>query len=214
MDNNFLPRGLKGEFGWYKGRHLPHFDAGERTQFVTIRLADSLPRELLDEWRIEAKTDAGFRKKIEKYLDNSYGACWLKREDVAEMVQNALKFHDGKKYLLFAWVVMLNHLHFLIRPLPGQHLDSIMHSIKSYTAHEANKLLSRSGNFWQEESFDRYIRDTRHFRATFRYIHMNPVKAGLCSSPEDWKYSTRFAVDWSGGRPAHMSTAFAKKRLV
>ena len=192
MDHNFLPRGLKGEFGWYQGRHLPHFDADETTQFVTIRLADSMPRELLDKWRADAKTDAAFRKKIEKYLDNGHGACWLKREVVAEMVQNSLKFHDGKKYLLFAWVVMLNHLHILFRSLPGEHLDSIMHSIKSYTAHEANKLLGRSGSFWQAESFDRYIRDARHFRATVRYIHMNPVKAGLCASPEEWKYSSAF----------------------
>lgn len=192
MDNYFLPRGLKNGFGWYKGRHLPHFDADEWTQFITIRLGDSMPQELLDRWRAEAATDAAFRRKIEKHLDNGYGASWLKRDDIAEMVQNALKFHDGKKFLLFAWVIMLNHLHFLIRPLPGEHMDSIMHSIKSYTAHEANKLLGRSGTFWQEESFDRYIRDARYFRATVRYIHMNPVKAGLCRSPEEWKYSSAF----------------------
>ena len=192
MDNNFLPRGLKSDFGWYKGRHLPHFDAGEWTQFVTVRLADSMPRELLDKWRVEARTNAAFRKKIEKHLDKGHGACWLKHDAVAERVQNALKFHDGKKYLLFAWVIMLNHLHFLIRPLPGQHLDLIMHSIKSYTAHEANKILNRTGAFWQGESFDRYIRDARHFRATVRYIHMNPVKAGLCASPQEWKFSSAF----------------------
>ena len=119
MDNYFLPRGLKNGFGWYKGRHLPHFDADEWTQFITIRLGDSMPQELLDRWRAEAATDAAFRRKIEKHLDNGYGASWLKRDDIAEMVQNALKFHDGKKFLLFAWVIMLNHLHFLIRPLPG-----------------------------------------------------------------------------------------------
>ena len=119
-------------------------------------------------------------------------------DDYAQVIRDGTDFppvtvfHDGKKYLLFAWVIMLNHLHFLIRPLPGQHLDLIMHSIKSYTAHEANKILNRTGEFWQGESFDRYIRDARHFRATVRYIHMNPVKAGLCASPQEWKFSSAF----------------------
>ena len=192
MDNNFQPRGLKGEFGWYRGRYLPHFDADESVQFITIRLSDSMPRELLKKWRVEAATDAAFRRKIENYLDSGHGACWLRRDDVAEMIRNALKFHDGTKYDLFAWVVMANHLHFLLQPRPRQHLDSILHSIKSFTAHEANKLIGRTGPFWQSEGFDRYIRDAHHFRATVRYIHMNPVKAGLCASPEEWRFSSAF----------------------
>ena len=65
-----------------------------------------------------------------------------------------------------------------------------MHSIKSYTAHEANKILGRSGQFWQPESFDRYIRNQKHFLSVIRYIENNPVKAGLCLRPEDWAYSS------------------------
>ena len=81
MGNQFLPRGLKDDFGWYDGKNLPHFDVNERTQFITTRLADSIPREKLDEWRELAKTDAGFRRKIERYLDSGSGACHLANPD-------------------------------------------------------------------------------------------------------------------------------------
>ncbi len=87
---------------------------------------------------------------------------------------------------------MPNHFHIAFRQKPGVLLEKIMHSIKSFTAQEANKLLGRQGKFWQEEYFDRYIRDGRHFAAVVRYIEMNPVKAGLCERPEDWKYSSAY----------------------
>ena len=62
--------------------------------------------------------------------------------------------------------------------------------LKSYTANAINKLLDRKGQFWQEEAFDRYIRDQRHFNNTITYIENNPVKARLCNSPEEWPFSS------------------------
>ena len=71
-------------------------------------------------------------------------------------------------------------------------LEDIIHSIKSYSALKANRFLKRSGQFWQEEYFDRYIRDFNHFEKTVRYIELNPVKARLCQNPEDWKFSSAY----------------------
>jgi len=121
MSSQFLPRGQKDEFGWYDGKNLPHFDVNERTQFITTRLADSIPKEKLDEWRELARTDAAFRRRIENYLDSGSGACHLGKPEIAEIVENALLFHHAKLYVLMAWVIMPNHLHFLLRPLPGKH---------------------------------------------------------------------------------------------
>ena len=177
-------------FGWHDRGYIPHFDAGQQPQFVTFRLGDSMPQEVLDKWRLEKLTDAAFRKRVEAYLDSGYGECWLRNEKVARMVQDTLLFHKGTKYTLNAWVLMPNHGHVLLTPLEGVHLPTIMHSIKSYTATEANKMLGRSGQFWQIESFDRYIRSDRHFVNVVRYIENNPVKAGLCASPEDWPFSS------------------------
>ena len=71
-------------------------------------------------------------------------------------------------------------------------MGKIVHTWKSYTAHECNKILARSGEFWQKESFDRYIRDENHFASAVAYIENNPVKAGLCKRPQDWKWSSAY----------------------
>lgn len=101
-------------------------------------------------------------------------------------------FHDGQKYDLVSWVIMPNHVHILLIPLKGVHLPEILHSIKSFTAQAANKILDRMGAFWQRESFDRYIRNQTHFDAVIRYIEENPVKAGLCKCSSEWRYSSAY----------------------
>lgn len=192
FDNNFKPRKGKYDFGWHSRQRLPHLDAEAWTQFVTFRLYDSMPQALLDKWRTECASDTQFRKRIERYLDAGIGECFLADPSVAKIVEDALKFHAGTKYLLHSWVLMPNHGHVMLTPLAKMHLPDIMHSIKSYSAQMANRLLGRSGQFWQHESFDRYIRDRRHFNAVVRYIEMNPVKAGLCDKPEEWRFGSAY----------------------
>lgn len=182
--------------GWHSRGYLPHFDGGEIPQFITFRLGDSLPQIVLDRWREELQGETGFdidaalRRRIEAYLDQGYGRCYLKDERVATMVQNSLLFHDGERYRLSSWVVMPNHLHFLATPCAGIELSNIQHTLKSYTAHEANKILGRTGQFWQVEAFDRFIRNHEHYIRTIAYIENNPVKAGLCRSAEEWPFSS------------------------
>jgi putative DNA methylase len=95
-----------------------------------------------------------------------------------------------KKYRLIAWVIMPNHVHFLAKPLKKEHLPNILHTIKSYTAHEINKILNRKAQFRQHESFDRYIRNEEHFVNVVGYIENNPVKAGLCQAARDWRFGS------------------------
>jgi REP element-mobilizing transposase RayT len=182
--------------GWHSRGYLPHFDGGEVPQFITFRLADSLPQKLLVQWRAELgeacgiDIDAALRKRIELYLDQGHGNCYLADPRIASLVQNSLLFFEGERYRLSAWVVMPNHAHFLVTPCPGQKLSRILHSLKCYTANEANKIVVRKGTFWQPESFDRYIRDTNHFASVIRYIESNPVKARLCARADDWAYGS------------------------
>ncbi len=195
--------------GWHSRGYLPHFDGAEITQFVTFRLADSLPQRLLETWRSELKEelaanlDTALRRRIEMYLDQGYGLCHLKHPGVAELVQRSLLFFDRERYRLSAWVVMPNHVHALMTPQPGHELSRILQSLKSYTANEANKILVRRGQFWQQESFDRYIRDSKHFVSVVQYIENNPVKARLCKRPEDWPYSSA----WFRAREAGLANA-------
>jgi REP element-mobilizing transposase RayT len=182
--------------GWRSRGYLPHFDGIEIPQFITIHLADSIPRRVLGRWKEELKSLRSeqerilLQRRIEKYLDQGYGEALLKHPDVARMVQDSLLRFDGIRYRLFAWVVMPNHVHSLITRFENCELKDILHSLKSYTAHEANKMLHRSGQFWIEEYFDRYIRNQGHFRKTVQYIENNPVKARLCEKPSDWPYSS------------------------
>jgi len=182
--------------GWHCRGYLPHFDGGEIHQTVTFRLADSFPAQRLEAWRWELRLlpsirpSAELRRRVEDYLDFGHGACYLKRPEVAKMVEEALLFFDGQRYQLVAWVVMPNHVHAIFLPLAGCTLTGILHSWKSYTSKVANRILRRAGQFWEEDYFDRYIRDEEHFLAAIAYIEENPVKAGLCVRPADWPYAS------------------------
>ena len=135
-------------------------------------------------------SDVEFYRLVELYLDCGLGRSFLRIPEVAEIIEeNLLKF-DGAKYTLHAWVIMPNHGHALLTPAVGVSLSSIMHSAKSFTANQANKLLDRNGTFWAREYFDRYIRNARHFANTLNYIHENPVRAGLCTQAKDWRFSS------------------------
>jgi len=182
--------------GWHSRGYLPHFDGHAIPQFVTLHLADSIPKKVIDGWKRELtlldyeQENILIQKRIERYLDQGYGSAFLKDNRLATMVQNSLLKFDAVRYNLSSWVVMPNHSHFLLTRFKDWELEQIMHSFKSYTAHEANKILKRSGQFWIKDYFDRYIRNAEHFRRTVTYIENNPVKARLCSKPSDWPFSS------------------------
>lgn len=200
----------KGFKGWYASGQLPHFDAPGTRQFITYRLADAMPVERRHEWAAFAAIEDDLERRIkqEDYLDRGLGECHLRDPRIAALVQENLWHHDGVKYRLHAWVVMPNHVHVLLEiwQVP---LGEVLHSLKSYTAKEALKII-RGGDgpsprasgqkhgdklspplaFWQDDYFDRYIRDEEHLRKVVRYMESNPVKAGLARTPEEWLWSS------------------------
>jgi putative DNA methylase len=179
---------------WQSRGYLPHFDADGFTQFITFRLADSVPQKVLGKWPDEllgnSITDADFRRQVEYYLDQNFGSQALSNATVAGMVQKAFLRWNAEKYRLSSWVIMPNHVHVLLEPVNGVRVPELMHSIKSFTSHAANKLLGRTNSFWAKEYFDRYIRDRRHFANAVAYIENNPVKARLCAAPQEWPYGS------------------------
>jgi len=183
-------------FDWYSRGYLPHFDGGQLAQTITFRLFDSMPQSILDQWRVELAhltqkdAEAARRKRIEAYIDRGCGHAWLKIPEIADLIQQAILFFVGQRYRLGAWVVMPNHVHVLVTPNEGWELGRILHSWKSFTSKECNKVLGRHGEFWQTESFDRYVRDEQHYHNAITYIENNPVNAGRCERPEDWPSSS------------------------
>jgi REP element-mobilizing transposase RayT len=189
--------------GFHSRGYLPHLKVEGATYFVTFRLADSLPREVLERlesWRADqlrrreagerVAIDAEFSAQLDEYLDAGSGACWLRDARVASLVADALRHFVGERYRLHAWVVMSNHVHALVQPLAGFALEEILHSWKSFTAHRAKKLFGRDGEFWQPESYDHWVRDETEFARFKRYIEENPVKARLCAQAGDWRWSS------------------------
>jgi putative transposase len=189
--------------GWHSRGYLPHFDAPGIRQMITYRLHDAMPASRRHEWEALLALDDEREKwiKIEAYLDAGYGECHLRRPEIAALVQENLLHFDGERYRLLAWAVMPNHVHALIEVMQTP-LADILHGWKSYTAKAANRLLKHSGDFWQDEYFDRYIRDEEHFREALRYVENNPVKAGLVWSAEEWIFGSAHYRRSAGGPPA------------
>ena len=178
--------------------YLPHIE-NKRFQTITFRLCDSVPHSVIEQWKNELSEEERLnpnnekanklRDLIKQYEDACHGACYLRDERVATIMQNALLFYNNKRYKLVAWCIMPNHVHVLVEMMPGVSLSTVLHGWRSYTAHEANKILNRKGKFWMEEYFDRYIRDWTHFQYAYNYIINNPVKAGLVENAEEWKFT-------------------------
>jgi len=185
--------------GWHSRGYLPHFDADNVVQSISFRLHDSMPAAVIEQWKeelgwTEATTSnseeaATLRTRIEGYEDKGYGACYLRDERMAAVAQDALKNFDNKRYRLLAWCIMPNHVHVLAEPKPGHLLSDVIHSWKSFTAHQAKRLLGRTGRFWMPDYFDRFIRSDKHFAAIVDYIRQNPVMAGLVETAEAWPWA-------------------------
>ncbi len=152
---------------------LPHWRQDGATYFVTFRLADSLPHEKLTEWRTERDQwlaqhpephDAATRKeyyerfpqRLQQWLDAGSGSCVLELPEVKEIVEKALRHFDGERYRLDEFAVAPNHVHALVSPLGEHQLSEILHSWKSFTAHEILKVevASRRLSEFQEQRRD------------------------------------------------------------
>jgi len=116
---------------WHRRGYLPHFDAGAVVQSITFRLADSLPRHVHETIVASSRTESETRARIEALIDHGRGACVLRRTDCAGIVENALKYFDGSRYRLLAWVIMPNHVHVLIEQIEGHRLSDVVHSWKT-----------------------------------------------------------------------------------
>ena len=229
-------------------RNLPHWRQAGCMYFVTFRLADSLPQSLLKQWREERdrwlalnprpwtpETAREYWRKFqgrkEKWLDAGHGSCALRDPALREVVANALRYFDGERYEMDAFVVMPNHVHALVvpregdtarpacaesdtvplacadggaqerspgiaadsdshaypasrtKPQPGRavshSLPAILHSWKSYSAHQLVKHHGLKAPVWMDENFDHTVRSEAQWEHFRNYIRENPAKAGL-----------------------------------
>jgi len=174
----------------FRARRLPHFDCIGSPTFITWRLHDSLPPN-----RPFPRATASGRVflTMDRLLDTAVrGPLYLRQPEIAARVVEAIHYRDPGHYHLHNFVVMPNHVHVLITPRVP--LSEFMQSLKRFTAREGNRFLGLTGQpFWQDESYDRLVRDEREFTRIARSIEMNPVNAGLVAEPDQFP--------WSSARP-------------
>lgn len=155
-------------------------------------MADALPADVAQRLASEPLNETGdtaYRLRIESFLDAGHGECLLRRPEVARIVLDSWRHFDGDHYDLAAWVIMPNHVHLLVG-MRHTSLSEIVKGWKSFTARQISRALGRSGSVWQEDYWDRFIRDERHYVDAVNYTHNNPVKAGLVGRAEDWVWSS------------------------
>lgn len=196
---------LAQDFEAYE-RHLPHWRVQGRCYFTTFRLRDSIPSKVLEEMRANAQAwqkrlaEVAQRhggklppeewaewqtfqrvqmRKLEMILDESRGESLLRHPEHRQHLIEALHYFEGTRCELLAYAIMPNHVHALCRPLGKHSLESLCRAWKRHSADRIHRRLSRSGSLWQEESFDRVIRDENHYGRVVRYIAKNPVLVHL-----------------------------------
>ena len=227
------------DYKQFAERHRPHIHPPGGILFVTYRLAGSIPKATVRDYKakrdwfanelkrarnIAQRTETpelqGWLERLEKFDREWFmkfedilhkanvGPMWMRDERVADKVAENLHTLDGDAYRLDAYSVMSNHVHTVFKPFlserelqesfgkdgrlvfiseyPG--LSRIMHSLKGRSARECNLILSRTGQFWEHESFDHVIRPGK-FNAAIRYVLNNPVKAGLAKDWREWRWN-------------------------
>ena len=170
---------------------LPHREQNLKIQFVTFRLADSLPQSVLIDYKlrkedflrlypkpwnrgIEMLYDSQFTSYMDGYLDSGLGRCVLADSSVRKTLIEAFDFFHNERYHMLAYVIMPNHVHMLIMPYEDYSLKSIMSSIKKFTARAINKITGNKGSLWEEDYFDVLIRSYNHYAGRLEYIRNNP----------------------------------------
>lgn len=167
------------------GNNLPHWFQADTLQFLTFRLADSLPQsklEQLDEFMRCFSSGNTFlfdrefeavMKRIQEWLDRGLGSCILKFDKVQSIVEEALNYYDGKEWDLYDYVIMPNHVHLLC--IPNNPTEKILKKFRRYTTKLIRKVLQTREEIWQGEGFDRIIRSTNDYIEKVDYIKANPI---------------------------------------
>ncbi len=169
----------------FKGKNLPHIHIWKCTQFITIRLNDSLPQSKLKEMqlRLDSLSDEPDFVKEKTYLKERIkkgrGVCLLKNWQCAGAVKYILEKEQQSGYRLLSWVIMPNHIHVLVKMGRNLLLPEMIRKWKIGTTFKINKILNRKGSVWQRDYYDTYIRSEAHFFYTMEYIRKNAREGAI-----------------------------------
>ena len=191
-------------------RNLPHILPDDGVFFVTFRIHNSLPLNILvnlkSEYEKEIKLARSTIKNskilktqlsgiynnyfsdFDNLLDTYLSEFDLTNDSIAQIIKDSLFYLDKKDYKLISYCIMPNHVHMIIYKLQKP-LYKIMQVLKGFTAREINKVLNRKGKFWHIESYDNVVRSRNELHNKIEYVLNNPVKAGLVANRDNWQHS-------------------------
>ncbi len=188
-------------------RDRPHIGQSALT-FITFRLFDSMPKEVIQQWHDDQHAwllqngyrnldiDQAFQRGVlpenlrrqflkmrnqgwQQSLDQAHGECWLRDPSCARIVADSLLKFDCDRYFIERFVIMPNHVHVLVQMRNNWRLQEQCTGWLRFTGRAINKLKCRHGRVWQPEPFDHVVRNERQFEYLRSYIADNPRKAGL-----------------------------------
>ncbi|MDD2230912.1 MAG: transposase [Candidatus Cloacimonetes bacterium] len=196
----------------YRSRSLPHWFDVDKPVFITYRLRFTLPNVIVQElqkrkteWFKEiqnleteakqtklASKDGVFFAWFDELITKSIEVPQILHErEITDIIADSFRYFDNIRYQIIAYCIMPNHVHVLISPLKQANgeiypLSHITYTWKKFTAAAINSFLGKSGNLWQQESYDHLVRDETELEKVIDYIIQNPVKARLVDKWEDW----------------------------
>ncbi len=189
MRNDPLKFVNRHEYIQITGSKLPHWNQNDCVQFVTFRLADSLPQLKLQEYRqmredwlrqyplpwddsVKEEYQNTLGIVIDKWIDAGYGECILKDKHIRDITADVIM--NDQRCDIYALVIMPNHVHVLMTPREDNSVHEIVGRWKSVSSHIINKYIGKKGSVWERESFDRLVRNSQDFEEYMSYIIDNP----------------------------------------
>lgn len=162
-------------------RTIPHYTPNDAPYFITFNLHGAIPEDK----RRQIYSD--FRG-YERLLHLPEGEHWLSDPRLAALVFDKLIWLSNEVDTMHAFTIMSNHVHLMMALKPEQHLSTLMQLVKGATSHQCNRILERSGKFWQTDRYDRVLR-RNECEPTIHYILNNPVRAGLVNNWRDYRWT-------------------------
>ncbi|TAE14601.1 MAG: hypothetical protein EAZ95_09705 [Bacteroidetes bacterium] len=197
---HYYPKGRKFFVTFRLADTIPQIKLDEWKQWYDEEAGKIRHNTLLNNEEKDLQTDILQKKHYalyDGYLDNNQNIQYLSNPAVADIVKNAILYYENQYYQTLSFCIMPNHVHWVFDTAiqmnntikEYKNLNYFVPSIKGFTAKECNKVLGRTGAFWQKESYDRVIRNAQEEENILRYVWTNPTKAGLVSKNEEWTYN-------------------------
>jgi REP element-mobilizing transposase RayT len=174
--------------GWHSRGYLPHFDAKGVVQHIVLNTVNALTTEFFE--RLSSLEASEKRRRIDAALDASSRGRVFENTRCAFALETQLRHFDGVRYDLLAWCIMPNHVHVVLCCLGSTTLGQIIRTWKVQATITINAILGATGPIFARDYFDRFMRNGKQTERAIAYVESNPVAAGLCMEPADWRFSS------------------------